>query len=350
MASPIALTAPQLNDLVQDTLKDLGKPNFTEIVTPYQDHIVFRQLLKTNRIMLQSGRGIQWNVMVNPVQAAANVGFGASDQVDIEDTMTQAAADWRNTTANYAVIGQELDMNAEPSRIVDLIKERRIAAMIALAELMESNFWSVPVASNDDLTPWGINTWLQKSATEGFNGGMPAGYTSIGLSTTTYPNWQNWTYQYTAVSRDDLIRHWRKAADFTNFKPPVDGIPTFNTGDQYGFYTNYAVYGPLAEALDSQNDNLGNELDKYSGGIMFRGVPVTWVPRLETDTTNTLYGINWGWFKTIILRNWWLRETHIPVYPGQHTLSAHFLDCTYQWVMRNRRVCFVISTGTTYPG
>src|SRR5271170_8433941 len=140
MASPIALTAPQLNDLVQDTLKDLGKPNFTEIVTPYQDHIVFRQLLRENRIQLHSGRGIQWNVMVNPVSSSANVGFGASDEVDIEDTMTQASADWRNTTSNYAIIGQELDMNAEPARIVDLVKERRIAAMIGLAELMESNF------------------------------------------------------------------------------------------------------------------------------------------------------------------------------------------------------------------
>ena len=54
-------------------------------------------------------------------------------------------------------------------------------------------------------------------------------------------------------------------------------------------------------------------------------------------------------FKTIILEGWWLKETHVPVYPGQHTVSAHFLDCSYQWVLKDRRRQFVLATGTTYP-
>ncbi len=349
MANPNALTATQLNDLVANTLKDLGKPKFTEIVTNIQKHIAMRQLLRQNRKQLSSGVGIQWNVMVNAANAAQNVGLGASDNVTIVDLMTQASADWRNTTSSYAIIGQEVDMNAEPARIVDLIHSRRIGAMISLVELMESNFWGPPVAITDNLTPWGVKTWVVKNATEGFNGGVPSGYTTIGLNPTTYPNWKNWTYQYTNVSRDDLIRHWRKAADFTDFQPPVEGIPTHNTGTDYGFYTNYGVYGPLAETLDSQNDNLGNELDKFTGTVHFRRVPVTWVPKLESDTTNPVYGINWGNFKTYVLKNWWMRETHVPIYPGAHTMSAHFLDNTYQFVMTNRRCHFVLSTGTTEP-
>lgn len=350
MPSPNALTATQLGDLVQTTLRDLGRLRFTEIATSLQDHTAMSNLLRKNRIELTSGYGIQFDVKVSQSGAAANVGLGASDDVNIVDTMTQGNADWRNTTTNYALIGQEVAMNREPSRIVNLVQSRRIDAMISLAELMESNFWGPPVALTDNLTPWGVNTWIVKNATEGFNGTVPSGYTTIGgLNPTTYPNWCNWTAQYTAPSKDDLVRKMRKAATFVNFKPPVTGIPTFNTGDSYGYYSNYGVIGPMEEILESQNDNLGNDIASKDGDVIFRKVPIMWVPKLEADTTNPVYGIQWGEFKTFILEGWWLKETAVPIYPGQHTMSAQFIDSTYNWVCKNRRRNFVIATGTTYP-
>lgn len=343
------LQATQLNDLVATTLRNLGKPNFTEIATDLQKHTAMANLLKKNRVVLQSGYGVQWDVMVNHSGSAANVGLGASDNVTIVDTMVQATADWRNSTANYSLIGQEIDMNREPARIVDLVRERRLACMIALAELMESNFWGPPVALSDAVTPWGINTWLVKNASEGFNGGAPSGYSSIGLNPTTYPRWKNWTAQYTSVTKDDLVRKLRKAATFTNFQPPVENIPTFNTGNDWMFYTNYAVVGGLEEVLEGQNENLGPDVASMDGKVLFRRTPLEWVPKLEADTTNPVYGINWGEFKTHVLSGWWMKETNVPIYPGQHTVSAHFIDCTYQFIMKNRRSHFVIATGTTYP-
>lgn len=349
MALPGALTPLQLSDLVNTTLRDLGKPKFTEIATDIQKHTAMKTLLKKNRIVLGSGTGVQWDVKVSQSGAATNVGLGASDNVNIVSTMTQAQADWRNSTVNWAIIGQEISMNKEPARIVDLVASRRFDAMISLAELMENNFWGPPVALADTLTPWGVKTWVTKNATEGFNGGAPSGYTTIGLNPTTYPRWNNWSYQYSAVTVDDLIRHWRKAATFTDFEPPVDGMPTFNTGDTYGFYTNYGVIGPLEEALAAQNENLGTDIASQDGKTIFRRVPVSWVPKLESDTTNPVYGLNWGWGKTYVLEGWWLRETHVPIYPGQHTMAAHFMDSTYQWIWKNRRCNFVLATGTSEP-
>jgi hypothetical protein len=349
MAAPV-LTAASDNDLVQTTLRDLGRLRFTDISSRLQHHTAMRSLLHENRVQLESGYGVQFDVMVGQTQAAQNVGLGATDNVVMRNVMIQGQADWRNTTSNYAIIGQELAMNREPSRIVDLIKTRRIAGLISLAELMETNFWGPPVPFGDNITPWGVNTWIVKASTEGFNGGVPAGYTVIGnINPTTYPAWNNWTYQYVNVSRDDLIRHWRKAATFTDFQPTVDGIPTFNTGDDYGFYANYSVIGPLEEALESQNDNLGPDIASQDGRVVMRRVPVMWIPFLEADTTNPVYGINWGVFKTYILKGWWLKETPVPIYPGQHTLSAYFIDSTYQWVCKDRRRNFVLATGTTYP-
>ena len=346
---PGILQATQLTDLVATTLRDLGKPNFTEIATDIQKHTAMRSLFRKNSVTLQSGVGVQWDVMVAHSGTAYNVGLGASDNVNIVDSMVQAQADWRNSTANYAIIGQEIDMNREPARIVDLVRQRRISAMIAVTELMENNFWGPPVALSDAITPWGVNTWIVKNASEGFFGTVPSGYTTIGLNPTTYPRWRNYTAQYTSVSKDDLIRKWRKAATFTDFTPPVENIPTFSTGNMWGYYSNYAVVGALEEVLEGQNDSLGTDVASMDGKVVFRRSPVEWVPRLEVDTTNPVYGINWGDFRTHILSGWWGKETNVPVYPGQHTISAHFMDWTYQIVMKNRRGSFVLATGTTYP-
>lgn len=347
---PNALAVSQIADVITTTLRDLGKPRFVELATPFTKLTAMRNLLHRNRVQFESGTGFNWDAMIADSGSAANVGLAAPDNVDIDDFMATAVADWRYSTANYGLIGQVVSMNREPARIVDYVKTRRIGTLISLAVLMENNFWGPPVAVNDLLTPWGVNTWIVKSATEGFNGLAPAGYTVIGLNPTLYPNWANWTYQYVTVSIDDLIRHWRKAATRTDFAPPVDGIPTFNTGDDYEFFTNYAVYGLLEEILTSQNDNLGTDLASMDGKPMFRRAPVYYIPRLDSDTTNPIYGLNWGWFKTFVLQDWWLKETHIPNYPGSHTVAANFLDLAYNFVARNRRPMFVLALGTTTPG
>lgn len=345
-----ALTAPQVADLVTTTLKELGEMRFTDISSNLQDHTAMRNLLRRNRVSFESGYGIQWDVMINQSGAAANVGLGASDIVNIPDLGTQATLDWRNSVSSYALIGQTIAMNRTPRRIVDYVKWQRFGCLISLAELMERNFWGPPVASTDNLTPFGVNTLLVKNATQGFNGGAPSGYTTIlGINPSTVPNWSNWTDQYVSVSRDDLIRRMRQAATKVRFKPTVDGIPTFDTGEENGYYTNYSVIGALEEAGESQNDNLGNDLASMDGKIMFRRVGVMYVPLLDADTTNPIYGINWGLFKTFVLAGWWLRETSVPVVPGQHTISAQFVDLTYQFGLRDRRRHWVIATGTTYP-
>lgn len=336
-------------DFVNDTLKDLGKPKFTDISSNIQRHVAMKNLLRQNRVVLESGQGIQFNVLVTQSNAARNVALAESDNVNLVDGMVQASTVWRNSQTSYMLIGQLMAMNREPARIVDYVKQQRIMALISFAELMESNFWAAP-SSTDSKTPLGLPYWVTKNATKGFNGGLLTGYTTVaGLTNATYPNWANWTFPFTNVTRDDFIRGAREAATKTDFLPPVDGIPTPNTGDEYGFYTNYAVIQPLEEAVEAQNESLGVDVASQDGKTLFRRVPVTWVPWLERDTTNPFYGINWGWLKTYILRGWWMKETSIPYTPGQHTVASHFLDCTYEFVSKNRRCHLIGSNGTTYP-
>jgi hypothetical protein len=336
-------------DFVADTLKDLGKPKFTDISSNLQRHVAMKHLLRKNRMVLESGSGIQFNVLVGQSNAARMVGLAESDNVNLVDGMVQASTVWRNAQTSYMMIEQLMAMNREPARIVDYVKQQRIMAMISLAELMENQFWGAPSAT-DVKTALGVPYWITKNATKGFNGGTLTGYTTVaGLSPTTYPNWNNWSGPYTNVTRDDFIRAAREAATKVDFQPPTDGIPSPDTGDEYGFYTNYATMQPLEEAVEAQNDNLGKDVASMDGKTLFRRVPVTWVPWLERDTTNPFYGINWGWFKTFVLRGFWLKECNVPNTPGQHNVASHFLDLTFQFLTKNRRPHFVLSNGTTYP-
>ena len=73
----------------------------------------------------------------------------------------------------------------------------------------------------------GIPFWLQKDATTnvngGFEGGNPAGFSggAGGIDSDAYPRWRNWTFGYTNVTVDDLVKKVKKALTFTHFMPPV---------------------------------------------------------------------------------------------------------------------------------
>jgi hypothetical protein len=345
----MAVTPSQLADLVASTIRDLDEPNLVEIATDIQEFTASPRLLKKKQRTIQSGTGVQWDVMVNDSGTFENVGIGAQDNPRIPDHLVQATADWRGSKVDWAMDGKEISMNMGKRRIVDLMMVREKGAMISWVQGIEANFWGPPVALTDDVTPWGVNTWIVKNASEGFNGGVPSGYTTIGLNPTTYPRWKNYTAQYAAVTKDDLVRKWRKAARKTNFKPPVEGIPGNSGNNQYEFYTTEPVVGTLEEILEDQNESLGLDIDPMSGKVIFQRTPVVWVPYLDADTTNPVYGLNWKWIETIVLQGWWLKRTAVPVYPGQHTMSVVFLDSVYQIVFKNRRNHFVLATGTTYP-
>lgn len=349
MAYPGDVAITQMGDLINSGLRELTRLKFSDISENLQRFTAMKNLMTKNRVQISSGWGMQFDVKYVQADYADNSGIAAEDVVNIVDTLTQATFDWRHTKSYYGYYGPELTMNREPAKIVDLLKSRRQDGMKAMARKMEDNFWGAPPSVSDTNTPWGVNTWLVKNATEGFTGTVPSGYTTVGLNPTTYPNWTNWAYPYTNITKDDFVRKTRKAAEFTDWTPPVE-YPKAGTADDYGFYTNYGILGPLEEILEAQNENLGADVASQDGKVVFHRTPVIRVPRLEADTTNPFYGINWGVFKTFVLDGYWLKETHLPIYPGQHLASVHFIDCIYQFGCYDKRSCFVGSNGTTYPG
>lgn len=345
-----AVQAELIGDILTAGIRDLGKGSITDLTTDTQEHVLWSSMMKKTGVKpFSTGHGVQWDLMIDHNHSARPVGLFSQDNVNNPNVLAQGSMNWRRMESSYGFDYQEIDMNQGASQIVDLMKTRRYAAMVSEAEYFEDRGWRVASTSEDHFQ--GVPYWIVKNNTEGFNGGLPSGHTTIaGLSLTDVPRFKNWTFQYADVDDTDFLPKVEEAADMTKFMAPVNrGIGTFNTGDKMGFYTNYALYSSLKRLLKAQNDDLGYDIDPMDGKPVFRGVKVHWTPKLEGDTTNPIYGINWGVFKIAVRKSWFQKETVIARVPSQHNVAAVFRDTTLQFICYDRRRNFVGATNTTMP-
>lgn len=349
------LQADDIADLVQTTLDDLGELRFTDLMSTYQNTVFLKRMIRKHKTTFEAGTAVRFNAITDTNGSARAVGLYYTAQVNPTNAMINGEMPWRHVTWNWGIDRREIAMNRQPRKIVDLVKVRRMMAFGAAVKFFEQRGWRVP-ASTDNDNFMGIPYWIVKSNTavttnDGFNGTVPSGYTVVGgINPTTYaPKWSNYATQYTSVTKSDLVSKMWRAMTFTQFEPLVDDVPTYNTGDDYGIYTTYSVISSLKEILESQNDNLGNDLDSMEGKLMFRRTPISWVKELQDDTTNPLYGINWGVLKVQGLRGEWMKETTIPVHSNQPTVSATHTDCTLNTYCPDRRRLWVLATDTTMP-
>lgn len=338
----MALQAGAIADMVVATQRDLGELRWTNLTSDLQKYIAMPSVIRKERVGFQSGYEVNFNVQTKTQQNARWTGLNDTDNVNMEDSTTNGQAPWRHIVTSYGLDRRLIKMNREPRRIFEMIKEKRNGAMIDFADKMEAAFWGKPTDSNDTLLPYGLFYWLVYNATEGFNGGAPAGFTTVAnISPTTYPRWKNYSGQYTDVSKTDLIRKIRKAATFCNFMAPVSS-PDYGGDDQWAYYTNYDVLGPMEEALEAQNDNLGNDIASRDGQVQFRRRPVNWVPYLEGNAGDPFIGINWSKFRCIFLTGEYMVEETV-VSPTQHVCVNTFINCSLNFLCYDRRSLFALA-------
>lgn len=351
-----AIQAADIADIGVATLKNLGRLKMTDVISTYQNTIIFKRLWRKKK-MTFSGDQSQFNLMFDENHSARSTGLYYSVNFAPTNVLTNASMPWRHWHYNWAVERREVAMNTgAENKIVDLFKTRRYAALASAILFLERKGWQAATSSSDDFQ--GIPYWIVKSNTavttnDGFNGTVPSGHTVVAnlnpSSQSITPKWNNYAAQYTAVSKEDLIDKWERMIDFTDFMPLVDEIPTYNVGDDYGFYTNYSVLQSLKRILEAQNESLGFDLDPVNGKVVFRRSPVTWVKQLDNDTTNPIYSINWGEFHFMGLRGEVLREQMIPVLSNQPTVTGCVTDTSMNTYCTNRRRQGILATDTTMP-
>lgn len=350
--------ASDIIDLVKGTLDDLGRPKFQQIAQNLQHYEVMGNWMKKGRVTFDDGRGIQKNLMTRLQNNAAHVGLLETDGAVLPNLMEQLRVDWRHAQTNWSFLYQtDILMNRGKSLIFNVIKPRRAAAMINLTEELEAKAWSAPEPDNVN-DPWGVPYWVVYNSVTGFNGGYPGTHTSLaGLNLATdAPKFKNYTANYTAVSKTDLIKAMRTAHRKTGWKSPVS-IDDYrgSMGRDMRIYTDETTIAAFEDLGEAQNENLGRDLASIETGggggrdvkdiegqLTFRKHPIIWVPQLDdtsvyTAATNPVYMIDHSTFSPVCLKGDFLRESEPEKVPNQHNAFRVFVDLTYNYLCIDRR-------------
>lgn len=345
---PTALTVDQYGDVIKGTLKWLGEDHWTDLSSDLQKHPAARELVNDNKISADGGTSLQFNLMIGHNNQARAIDLAAVDDVAEVDVMYQGEIPWRHAETKMAIEERLIAMNANNARrVFDIVKVAKASAMVAWVEFFETLFWSKPADSSDVVTPYGVQIYITTAGATSsfdFNGGNPTGFSSgVGnINSTTIPRWSNGNALYTAVSKPDFVAKLREAATKTDFESAVD-MPTYDRGKGPGYYCGYRIISALETLLENQNDRLGSDIAPMDGKLMFRGTPITWVPKLEADTSDPFYGIHWGNFGVKYLAGEWMRQTGPNPAPVQHRKRWTFWDTTMNLYCDDRRRQFVLS-------
>lgn len=344
------LKSDDLADLVAGTLRNLGKMNYQQIAQSKQKYEIFSHWFKNERITLDSGYGIQRTLMNTLPDSAAHVGLGEVDNVAIVDLIDQLQVPWCHAQTSWGMIYQEALMNRGESLIFNVVKPRREGAMIKLIEEIESKGWSAPSSSSDKKNPYGIPYWVVKnsSSTPGFNGGAASGHTTVaGVSLTDSPTFKNYTFTFAAtggITKQDAIKKTKTALRKCGYKSPIPGSDyTKGAGEQYRIYTNETNFSLMEDIGESQNENLGKDIANSMfnvGSLALRGFPIVWVPQLDSDTDNPIYGIDHSTMMVVGLKGDWFRESESNA-PLQHDTVQYFVNLSYNYLNLDRRRNFV---------
>jgi hypothetical protein len=363
----MTLQFSDIDDAVLLTQQELVKRGaFVDLQTDLSDHVAVREVWKNRQRKFEGGNPWEFEIQTDHNHSARAVGLYETDGGAINDTMAKGTVQPRHINAFYEYDQREPDFQRGGVSIVDLVQTRYTAMMVSLYEYLEAVLWGKPSDSSDTKTPYGIGYWVTQSNTSGFNGPDPVGFTGTGkagILAATYPKrWQNWTGQYTDVSKEDLLRKMCYMALDINFRSPVTHSTPELGNMKNGIYTNRNTYILLKELLEQQNMSLGGDLDSYEGKVRFQSSPVTYVPYLNgacavgttwngsvdptvSNSNNPVFMLDWKWLACGVLEGWENQLTKPYMVPGRHLVRRVDLDCTLQMVCTNLRRQGVLTTG-----
>ena len=329
-----------LKGIIQTTLSEYEKGSVVDIASDLTEYMFLDKLLPRHK-KSHRGKSFKWNLMTKIGENAKHTALFDKRNIDISDNIIQGEVPWRFTKTSYAFDLREEEINSgSAEQLVDLIDTRRQGAKAALAVLMEEAGWGKPTDSSDGLTPYGIEYYIVKNATEGFYGGAPSGFSDVaGISPTTYDKWRNYTGPYTNVTKDDLILSMKKSVLETGFKTPMQAPALDQSGiaNKYQIYMNKNTYLEFDKVGESQNDNLGRDVASMFGTLVFKNNPIIHVPYLDSDDENPVYMVNWNTFEIAVLDNWMLRETITDAPTYSHVVIVE-IDLAWNTICKNRRM------------
>jgi hypothetical protein len=341
-------------DLVKSvrTARPLGR--WTYAMSDLQKYHGFARMRSQKNVESMSSYQFDWDINMSTAGNARNSSELESDSTAQTPTMQTASVNLRHSQTSYTYTMGQLMANGAMSRnredglrLWNFLQEQRGGAWVDLADLIENDFWGSPThPTTDTTTPFGLlhglctSTSGAAAATDagGFLGTVPnSNFTTVyGVNPTTYPRHANWTHQYVNVTRDDLIRKLKLGAYKTRFTPPIK-LPEITTDYQVGYFSNFSVINELENKLEDRNENLGNDLDSKGGKTHLKSAPFEVVPKLDSDTNNPVYQVDWASTKIKALKGFHFKETNPRVNGDKHLVLEVFVDVYWAIALTDRR-------------
>lgn len=330
----------QIDDAVLLTQNNLIKRGaFVDMQTDLTDHVAVREMWEGRQKKFHGGENWEFQAQIDHNHSAKTVGLYEDDTSALKDTMIDGEVEPRHVNAHYIYDLREKAFQRGGTAIVDLVQTRYTAMKISFFKLLEDILWGKPADSSDKKTPFGLAYWLTRSTTEGFHGGNPAGFVNgrAGISTQDHSRWANYTAAYKSVSKEDLVRKMRRAYRKSQFRSPVSHATPDLGKMGNGIYLNDYVIGLLEEMLEDQNMNLGNDIASKDGRTLFKGTPLTYAPKLDDDSQNPIYMLDWKTLAIGVMDGWENNLTAPYMVPNKHNVRRVDLDASLNMICTDLR-------------
>ncbi len=353
------VTNAQLLDMKRSVTPNLPKMEF-ETALKYAKHPITNRWFRDDKKTIHSGDGIKRNIVLDPSGHASHVRLYQRAPINVHDVQQQLTAPWVHARTYYTMERREALQCRTPEAYVDLLKVRRVDAMVDLANLMERCAWVTPVSADDDLNPRGIPYWLSflangATSAGGFDGqtirfaGGTTATSKAGIDGALGKNalWRNYGFTYTAMNLE-FINRLRRAFHATDFVAPVMAKDLSS-----GYASNFRLYMGLdllceyEQLATSANDNLGSDMDKFHGLTTFNRVPIIYAPLLDEMTVVDgggsdfapvpVIGVNHAKFFPFIQEGDWLHEDDPPPSAELNNVQVTIVDSSYQYFCLNVR-------------
>lgn len=352
----VGISNADLIDLTKTTLENLPDMDF-EVALAKVNYVAVNTWFQKDKMEIDGGTSIVRNIMLDNSGNARHVRLYQRSSINVADVQKRLTAPWVQVEGQWSIERREVLRNRGKARFINLVESRRLDAMLAMADLLETRAWKTPQDSNDDLNPRGLPYYISKlipavgsgydaliDIAGGFSGRRILwGDTTqtindkSGINPTTQSKWRNYADTKTGIN-SDFITKLSRAFYATRFRSPMLAKDLSKEGSNkfriYMGLDDVVSYGDLARKA---NENLGADLDKFHGVLAFNRVPVEHAPELDSDTDRPVYGVNHDKFKPFVLEGDWMREDEPDRDPELHNVATTFVDGSYQYVGINVR-------------
>ena len=344
------ITLSQCLDLVNATNDDFTLDKLA-VTLNYPKYEVLNDILRTKK-KTTAGERYTTDIQLEDATNGGHVGMlFQNDTSNVNDTDQKVISEWKRYTNNVSYDQIQISINkANKTRIYDYLKSKKIAMYRKAADDLQEAFWSVPATSSDSTSVPGWITMGTDNSAGGFNGGAGtyldgSALTVGGLSSTTYPRWTNWYADHKGNLDSTFLDTLGDANRATDFEAPVspgkvDGVTT-DMPNKVGYYTSNNVIKQVEKIARNSDDRIGNDLGKYAGKTMYKGIAFNYVKLLDTVQaymwgTDPLFALNFDELYPVVLDGWFF-NTDQDKNAFAHTVITQYIDLVWLMHCANRQ-------------